>query len=163
MQGVGNDTGVSDPRHVKTVEDDPVHASREWTADVFSGRAHTWDQIRFLKDHWKGPIVLKGIQHVDDARMAVEAGVQGVVLDGAIGYLDVLPEIVEAVGATLTVLFDSGIRTGVDVIKALYLAAGAVLVGRPWVYGLAIGGCWPTSTRAWASRASARSRTAIVA
>ena len=65
---------------------------------------------------------------------------EGRQLDGAIGSLEVLPEIVEAVGDKLTVLFDSGIRTGVDILKALCLGAKAVLVGRPWVYGLAIAG-----------------------
>lgn len=80
--------------------------------------------------------------------MAVEAGVQGIIvsnhggrqLDGAVGSLEVLPEIVEAVGDRITVLFDSGIRTGVDIIKALCLGAKAVLIGRPFVYGLGIGG-----------------------
>ncbi|KAI9852799.1 MAG: hypothetical protein M1838_005020 [Thelocarpon superellum] len=156
MGGVGNDTGFSDPvfrakfdkKYNKTVEEDVMTASREWINDVFSGRAHTWDQIQFLRDHWDGPVVLKGIQHVQDARMAVEYGVQGIIvsnhggrqLDGAIGSLEVLPEIVDAVGDKLTVLFDSGVRTGVDIIKALCLGARGVLIGRPWVYGLAIGG-----------------------
>lgn len=82
--------------------------------------------------------MLKGIQHVEDARMAVEAGVDGIVvsnhggrqLDGAVGSLEVLPEIAEAVGDKLTVLFDSGIRTGADIIKALSLGAKGVLIGR---------------------------------
>jgi len=123
-------------------------ASRAWEADVFSGAAHTWDQLELLKKNWEGPIVLKGIQHVEDAKKALEVGVQGIVvsnhggrqLDGAIGSLEVLPEIVEAVGNKMTVLFDSGVRTGVDVIKALCLGAKGVLIGRPFVYGLAIGG-----------------------
>ena len=122
----------------KTVEDDIFLASREWEADVFSGAAHTWDQIQLLRNEWDGPIVLKGIQHVDDARMAVESGVQGIVvsnhggrqLDGAIGSLEVLPEIVDAVGDKITVLFDSGVRTGVDVVKALCIGAKGVLIGR---------------------------------
>ena len=142
-------------------------ASQEWLGDLFSRKSHTWDQISFLKKHWDGPIVLKGIQHVADARLAVEAGVQGIIvsnhggkwafenskvliiitdgsigrqLDGAIGSLEALPEVVAAVGNELTVLFDSGIRTGADVMKALALGAKAVLVGRPAIYGLAIGG-----------------------
>ena len=154
--GIGDQTGFSDPvfrrkfneKHNKEVEDDIFLASREWEADVFSGSAHTWDQLKLLKQEWDGPIVLKGIQHVDDAKMAVEAGVQGIVvsnhggrqLDGAIGSLEVLPEIVDAVGDAITVLFDSGIRTGVDVMKALCLGAKGVLIGRPFVYGLAIAG-----------------------
>ncbi|KAI9817480.1 MAG: hypothetical protein M1827_001090 [Pycnora praestabilis] len=156
MTGVGDQTGFSDPvfrrkfreTHGKEVEEDILAAAKEWESDVFSGKAHTWDQIQLLKDNWDGPIVLKGIQHVEDARMAVETGVQGIIvsnhggrqLDGAIGSLEVLPEIVEAVGEKITVLFDSGIRTGVDIIKALCLGAKGVLVGRPWVYGLAVGG-----------------------
>jgi lactate 2-monooxygenase len=131
-----------------TPEEKVFEASREWVGDVFSGAAHTWEQISLLKANWDGPIVLKGIQHPDDARLAVDAGVDGIIvsnhggrqLDGAIGSLEMLPEIVEAVGDKLTVLFDSGIRTGVDVIKALCLGAKAVLIGRPAIYGLAVGG-----------------------
>lgn len=104
--------------------------------------------LEVIKKHWKGPIVVKGIQHPEDAVKAVECGMDGIIvsnhggrqLDGAVGSLDMLPEIVEAVGSRCTVLFDSGIRTGVDVIKALCLGAKAVLVGRPWVYGLGIAG-----------------------
>ena len=154
--GTGNQVGFSDPvfrrkfkeKHGKEIEDDFILASREWQLDVFSGKAHTWDQLEVLKKNWDGPIVLKGIQHVEDAKMAVEAGVHGIIvsnhggrqLDGAIGSLEVLPEIAEAVGNKLTIFFDSGIRTGVDVIKALCLGAKGVLIGRPFVYGLGIGG-----------------------
>lgn len=96
-------------------------------AEPFSGAAHTWDQIKVLKDNWDGPIVLKGIQSAEDAQLAVDAGVEGIIvsnhggrqLDGAVGSLDQLAEIADAVGDKITVLFDSGIRTGVDVIKAL--------------------------------------------
>ncbi|KAL8655089.1 MAG: hypothetical protein Q9210_001110 [Variospora velana] len=145
--GIGDQTGFSDPvfrakfaaKHDnKTPEDDIFLASREWEADVFSGAAHTWEELELIKQAWDGPIVLKGIQHVEDAKKAVEMGIQGIVvsnhggrqLDGAIGSLEVLPEIVEAVGDKLTVLFDSGVRTGVDVIKALCLGAKGVLIGR---------------------------------
>ncbi|KAL8716157.1 MAG: hypothetical protein Q9220_000062 [cf. Caloplaca sp. 1 TL-2023] len=147
VSGTGNQIGFSDPvfrakfgkKHDnKTPEDDVFLAAREWEADVYSGAAHTWEDLELLKAEWDGPIVLKGIQHVDDARMAVEAGVHGIVvsnhggrqLDGAIGSLEVLPEIAEAVGDKITVLFDSGIRTGVDVVKALCLGAKGVLIGR---------------------------------
>ncbi|KAK5202111.1 hypothetical protein LTR16_000339 [Cryomyces antarcticus] len=154
--GIGDQTGFSDPvfrrkfadKHGKEVEEDVQGAALEWQKDVFSGAAHTWDQLELLKKNWAGPIVLKGIQHPDDALKAVEAGVDGIIcsnhggrqLDGAVGSLEMLPEIVEAVGDKVTVLFDSGVRTGVDVIKALCLGAKAVLIGRPWVYGLAIAG-----------------------
>jgi isopentenyl diphosphate isomerase/L-lactate dehydrogenase-like FMN-dependent dehydrogenase len=108
----------------------------------------SWDRLKFLRANWPGPILLKGIQHVDDAKLAVEAGMDGIILsnhggrqlDGAVGSLDVLPEIVDAVGSRITILFDSGVRTGADVIKALALGAKGVLVGRPWAYGLGIAG-----------------------
>lgn len=145
--GIGHQVGFSDPvfckkfekKHPgKSVKNDLKLARQEWEADVFSGAAHTWEDIELLKKEWDGPIVLKGIQHVEDAKMAVQAGVQGIIvsnhggrqLDGAIGSLEVLPEIVDAVGDKITVLFDSGIRTGVDVVKALCLGAKGVLIGR---------------------------------
>lgn len=156
IKGVGNQIGFSDPvfraKFEKEagckVEEDIVAASRAWISDAFPGRSHSWEELAFLRKNWDGPIVLKGIQHVEDAKLALKAGCDGIVVsnhggrqvDGAIGSLEVLPEIVEAVGDKMTVLFDSGIRTGVDVIKALCLGAKAVLVGRPVVYGLAIDG-----------------------
>ncbi|RDL34583.1 Oxidoreductase [Venustampulla echinocandica] len=156
FKGVGNTNGFTDPvfrekfqkKYGAAPEEKALEASAEWIGDVFSGAPHTWDHIALLKKHWDGPIVLKGIQHPDDARLAVEHGCDGIIvsnhggrqLDGAIGSLEMLPEIVEAVGDKCTVLFDSGIRTGVDIIKALSLGAKAVLIGRPVVYGLGIGG-----------------------
>lgn len=130
------------------VEDAIVSASLEWQRAAFSGKAHTWEEVRFLRENWDGPLLLKGIQCAEDARLARDAGANGVVvsnhggrqLDGALGSLDALPEVVDAVGADITVLFDSGVRTGVDVIKALCLGAKGVLIGRPWVYGLGING-----------------------
>ena len=155
--GVGDQIGFSDPvfraRFAKdhdgaTPESEPTTAAAEWESAIFTGASHTWDELPFLRKHWNGPIVLKGIQCVEDAHAAVKAGVQGIVVsnhggrqvDGAVGSLEVLPEIVDAVGDQVTVLFDSGIRTGVDVLKALCLGAKGVFVGRPFVYGLAVGG-----------------------
>ena len=114
---------------------------------LFNNPTLTWDDIAFLRDHTSLPLVLKGIQHPDDVRRAREIGVQAVVcsnhggrqVDGAVGSLDALPGVVEAAG-DLPVLFDSGVRTGADAAKALALGAAAVLLGRPWVYGLALGG-----------------------
>jgi lactate 2-monooxygenase len=156
IKGVGDQAGFSDPvfrRQFKTnfgieVEDDIMSAAAEWNKDIFSGKTHTWEQLELIKSHWKGPIVLKGIQHVDDARMALKMGMHGIIVsnhggrqvDGAIGSLDALPDIVDAVGDRMTVLFDSGVRTGADIIKALCLGAKGVLIGRPWVYGLGICG-----------------------
>lgn len=144
--GFGSQIGFSDPvvrrkfkeKHNMEVEDNILQASRDWVEIFGSGAAHTWEQLELLKKEWDGPIVLKGIQHVEDAKMAVKAGMDGIVvsnhggrqLDGAIGSLEVLPEIADAVGDRLTVLFDGGIRTGVDIIKALSLGAKGVLIGR---------------------------------
>jgi L-lactate dehydrogenase (cytochrome) len=115
---------------------------------MFGDPAKTWDDLVWLREHWDGPILLKGVLHPDDARKAADAGIDGVVvsnhggrqIDGEVASLDALPDIVAAVGDRMTVLFDSGIRTGSDVIKALALGAKAVLVGRPYVYGLGLGG-----------------------
>jgi isopentenyl diphosphate isomerase/L-lactate dehydrogenase-like FMN-dependent dehydrogenase len=151
LTGKGLATYFSDPAFRalldKTPEEDQQAAIMRWLP-IFSGTDHAWEHLGFIRDHWDGPIVLKGIQHVDDARKAADAGMDGIVVsnhggrqvDGAIGSLDALPPIVEAVGDRLEVLFDSGIRTGADVLKAVALGAKAVLVGRPWVYGLALGG-----------------------
>ncbi|MGH3518037.1 MAG: lactate 2-monooxygenase [Haloechinothrix sp.] len=131
----------------KTPDEDRNTAILRWLL-MMTGTDKSWQHLPFLREHWDGPIVLKGIQHVDDARKAVDAGIDGIVVsnhggrqvDGAIASLDALPGIVNAVGDSVEVLFDSGIRTGADVIKALALGAKAVMLGRPYVYGLAHGG-----------------------
>jgi L-lactate dehydrogenase (cytochrome) len=118
-----------------------------WTT-IFGNPTLTWADLAWLRERWSGPIVLKGIQHPGDARRAIDAGMDGIVVsnhggrqvDGAIASLDALPSIVDAAGDHLAILFDSGIRTGSDIAKALALGAKAVLIGRPYVYGLALGG-----------------------
>jgi lactate 2-monooxygenase len=131
----------------KTPEEDPGPAIGHW-AYQFSNPAITWDDLEWLRGQTDLPIVLKGIIHPDDARRAQQAGVDGVIVsnhggrqvDGAIGALDALPGVCDAVGAELTVLFDSGIRTGADIFKAVALGADAVCLGRPYMWGLALGG-----------------------
>jgi lactate 2-monooxygenase len=128
-------------------EEDPGAAIGLW-AQQFSNPAVTWEDLEWLRAQTALPIVLKGILHADDARRAREAGVDGVIVsnhggrqvDGAIGALDALGPVAEAVGGDLAVLFDSGIRTGADIFKALALGAEAVCVGRPYMWGLALGG-----------------------
>jgi lactate 2-monooxygenase len=123
-------------------------AAVETFLDVFSRADLTWDDLAFLRSHTGLPIVLKGIQHPDDARRALDAGMDGLIvsnhagrqIDGAIASLDALPAVLEAVGGRVPVLFDSGVRGGADVFRALALGAAAVCVGRPWVYGMAIAG-----------------------
>ena len=115
---------------------------------IYSRPSLTWDDLPFLRERTKLPILLKGIQHPEDARLAVEHGVDGIVVsthggrqvDGALGSLDSLPRVVAAVDGRIPVLLDSGIRGGADVFKALALGARAVLIGRPYVYGLALAG-----------------------
>ncbi|PXY27614.1 lactate 2-monooxygenase [Prauserella muralis] len=151
LHGEGMAVPFSDPvfrsRLDTSPEEDTPSAVLRWISMV-TGTDRAWDALPFLREHWDGPIVLKGIQHVDDARRAVAAGMDGIVVsnhggrqvDGAIAALDALPEIATAVGDRIEVLFDSGVRTGADVLKALALGARAVLLGRPYVYGLAHGG-----------------------
>ncbi|GIG64452.1 alpha-hydroxy-acid oxidizing protein [Phytomonospora endophytica] len=123
-------------------------AAVETFLDVFSRSTLTWDDLGFLREHTTLPIVLKGIQDPHDAVRAVDAGVDGIVVsnhggrqvDGAIGSLTVLPEIVARVGGALPVFFDSGVRTGADAFKALALGATAIGIGRPYMYGLALDG-----------------------
>jgi len=131
----------------KPPEEDLATAVAYW-AWQFSNPAVTWEDLAFLRECTKLPIVLKGIQSADDARLAVEHGIEGIIVsnhggrqvDGAIGSLQALPGVVEAVGESCEVLFDSGIRSGADALKALALGARAVCLGRPYVWGLALGG-----------------------
>jgi len=108
----------------------------------------SWRDLTWLRDRWDGPVLLKGTVTAEDARLAVECGVDGIVvsnhggrqLDGAPASIDALAEVAEAVGDQVELLVDGGVRHGTDVIKARALGARAVLVGRPWLYGLAAGG-----------------------
>jgi lactate 2-monooxygenase len=151
LQGVGIQNYLTDPAFqaglTSPVDVDPDSAVLRYT-QMFGDLSLTWDDIPFLRQRWKGPIVLKGILSVADAVRAAAAGVDGIIVsnhggrqvDGAIAALDALPAIAHAVGARLTVLFDSGIRGGADMLKALALGAQAVLIGRTYAYGLALGG-----------------------
>ncbi len=108
----------------------------------------TWDDIAWIRTQWDGPLVVKGITAVEDARRAVEEGVDGISvsnhggnsLDGSPATIRVLPEIVDAVNGNLDVFLDGGVRRGSDVVKAVALGAKAVLVGRPYIWALAAGG-----------------------
>lgn len=125
----------------------PLAAVQQFIA-TYSRPTLTWDDLPFLRARTKLPILLKGILHPDDARRAIDAGMDGVIVsnhggrqvDGSIATLDALPSVVAAVDGRVPVLMDSGIRGGADVFKAVALGARAVLVGRPYVYALALAG-----------------------
>jgi lactate 2-monooxygenase len=115
---------------------------------IYSRPSLTWDDLPFLRERTKLPIVLKGILHPDDARRAIDAGMDGILVsnhggrqvDGAIATVDALPAITEAVDGRVPVLLDSGLRGGADIFKALALGATAACIGRPYLWGLAVGG-----------------------
>ena len=108
----------------------------------------SWQDVDDLRRIWSGPLLLKGILHPDEARTAVERGIDGVIvsnhggrqLDGAAASIDALPAIVDAIGGRIPILIDGGIGRGSDVVKALALGAQACLVGRPQLWGLAVAG-----------------------
>jgi lactate 2-monooxygenase len=139
----------SDPvfrsRLAKPPEQDPATAIMTWT-QVF-GKMLTWADLPWLRSLTKLPLLLKGICHSDDVRRAIDGGIDGIYCsthggrqaNGGIGCLDMLPAVVEAAGKT-PVLFDSGVRTGSDIVKALALGATAVGIGRPYAWGLALDG-----------------------
>jgi lactate 2-monooxygenase len=151
LQGIGIANYVADPvfraRLAKPPEEDLQAAVGEFVR-VFTNPRLSWEDLEFLRSRTTLPIALKGILHPEDARAAREHGMDAVVVsnhggrqvDGAIASLDALPAIVDAVGDHMEVLLDSGVRTGADAIKALALGADAVLVGRPYIWGLAVGG-----------------------
>jgi isopentenyl diphosphate isomerase/L-lactate dehydrogenase-like FMN-dependent dehydrogenase len=108
----------------------------------------SWKELSYIKEKSKLPVMIKGITHPEDAVLAVDHGVDGIIvsnhggrqLDGAVATLDMLPLVAEAVRDKVPVLMDSGIRHGSDVIKAIALGAKAVLFGRPYAYALAVAG-----------------------
>ncbi|HVD03858.1 MAG TPA: lactate 2-monooxygenase [Candidatus Dormibacteraeota bacterium] len=150
LTGAGLANYLSDPvfrsRLARSPEEDPEAAIGLWT-QLFGYPSLRLTDLRWLREQTSLPILVKGVCHPDDARAALEAGLDGVVvsnhggrqIDGARASLDCLPEVVAASGE-MTVLLDSGVRSGSDVVKALALGAKAVLLGRPYVYGLALAG-----------------------
>jgi lactate 2-monooxygenase len=151
LRGEGNCNYLQDPVFCAALpsppDEDMATAVAYW-AYQFSNPSVTWEDLAFLRECTDLPIVLKGIQSAEDALLAVEHGIEGVIVsnhggrqvDGAIGALQALPGVVAAVGERCEVLFDSGIRCGADALKALALGARAVCLGRPYVWGLALGG-----------------------
>ncbi|QIG97442.1 alpha-hydroxy acid oxidase [Bradyrhizobium sp. 6(2017)] len=131
--------------HVKGA-DDLIKLS-EWTASQFDTTLN-WKDIDWIRSIWPGKLILKGILDVEDAELAAKTGAQAIVvsnhggrqLDGAPSSIEVLPEIVDEVGSKLEIMFDGGIRTGMDVMRALALGAKSCMIGRAYTYGLGAGG-----------------------
>jgi len=127
--------------HVKGM--DNVNSLAEWTAQQFDPTLN-WRDIEWVKSIWPGKLILKGILDVEDARIAAESGVDGIVcsnhggrqLDGAASSISMLPKLADAVGDQLELLFDGGVRTGMDVERAIALGARGCMIGRSYVWGL---------------------------
>jgi lactate 2-monooxygenase len=131
----------------KSPEQDVVAASKK-ALEEGNNTSFSWKEFEFIRQNTTLPLLLKGITHPEDAELAIKYGADGIIvsnhggrqLDGAVATLDVLPDICDVTQNDIPILLDSGVRRGADVIKALALGASAVLVGRPFAYGLAVAG-----------------------
>jgi L-lactate dehydrogenase (cytochrome) len=126
---------------------DDITQLAQWTNSQFDTTLN-WKDVDWIRSIWPGKLIIKGILDVEDAKLAAKTGAQALVvsnhggrqLDGAPSSISILPEIVEAVGSQIEVMFDGGIRTGQDVVRALALGAKSCMIGRAYIYGLGAGG-----------------------
>ena len=131
--------------HLKVSDD--ITALSTWINSQFDTSLN-WKDIDWIRSIWPGKLILKGILDVEDAEIAAKTGAQAIVvsnhggrqLDGAPSSIEVLPEIVDTVGSKMEIMFDGGIRTGMDVMRALALGAKSCMIGRAYAYGLGAGG-----------------------
>lgn len=147
-EGYGKANYITDNVFLSTLQQDDHESVVEAILQNIYHPALNWKHVTGLKKRTSLPILIKGILHPKDARLAIESGIDGIIvsnhggrqLDGVISSIDALPKVVEEVGGEVPILIDSGIRRGADVVKALALGADAVLLGRPYAYGLALAG-----------------------
>lgn len=150
MRGLALENYYSDPVFLEMLDSSPAEdpgAAANKVGEVFGSPTLSWEDLRWLRSITKLPLVVKGAVHPDDVRRAIDAGVDAVYCsnhggrqaNGGIASIELLPDVVAAAGET-PVIFDSGVRGGEHVVKALALGARAVAIGRPYAYGLAIGG-----------------------
>ena len=147
-RGFGQGNYATDPVFMATLPNDSQEAIVDSILENIYHPTLNWKDISELRNRVSLPILIKGILHPEDAKLAVDQGIDGIIvsnhggrqLDGVIASIDALPTIVKAVGQKIPVLFDSGVRRGSDAVKALALGATAVCLGRPFVWGLATGG-----------------------
>jgi L-lactate dehydrogenase (cytochrome) len=124
-----------------------INSLAAWTASQFDPTL-SWKDVEWIKSLWPGKLILKGILDVEDARIAVTTGADAISvsnhggrqLDGAPSAISALPHIVDTVGSEVEIMFDSGIRTGADIMRALALGARSCIIGRSYIYGLGAGG-----------------------
>jgi isopentenyl diphosphate isomerase/L-lactate dehydrogenase-like FMN-dependent dehydrogenase len=151
LTGEGFGNYFTDPVFLSKLRESPekdLEAAVQLAFQEGNNTCFTWRELEFIRQQTRLPLLIKGITHPDDALLAVEHGVDGIVvsnhggrqLDGAVATLDMLPSICEAVNGKVPILLDSGIRRGADILKAIAIGASAVLVGRPYAYALAVAG-----------------------
>ena len=150
-EGNGCGNYLSDPAFCSLLEKSPeedLEAALQKQSEIIDRPSLNWGELEKIRSYTSLPILLKGILHPDDAKIALDHDVDGIIvsnhggrqLDHCISSLDALPDICEVVNGRIPVLLDSGIRSGVDIFKAIALGADAVLLGRPYIYGLAVDG-----------------------
>ncbi|HEY1310544.1 MAG TPA: alpha-hydroxy acid oxidase, partial [Pseudolabrys sp.] len=131
--------------HVKGM--DGVRSLAEWTNHQFDPRLN-WNDVKWIRDLWPGKLIIKGILDVEDAKLAAKTGADALIvsnhggrqLDGASSSISMLPAVVNAVGSQIELMFDGGIRTGADILRALALGARSCMIGRAYIYGLGANG-----------------------